>query len=140
MRFPRSSSLRWQPYLEVKPLIDLAPMIDIVFQLLIFFLLTSSFIFQPGIKINLPRAVTSEVIHEPTAIIAMTAENLIYFEGRVVTMAELKSRIQTVAEREQPLLIKADRKTSLGRVVEVWDLCRAAGIEKINLATNQELR
>ena len=36
--------------------IDIAPLIDMVFQLLIFFMLTSSFIMQPGIKVNLPKA------------------------------------------------------------------------------------
>ena len=42
--------------------IDIAPLIDMVFQLLIFFMLTSSFVVQPGIKVNLPKAVTSEVV------------------------------------------------------------------------------
>ncbi len=32
--------------------IDIAPLIDVVFQLLIFFMLTSSFVIQPGIKVN----------------------------------------------------------------------------------------
>ncbi|MBU3912097.1 MAG: biopolymer transporter ExbD, partial [Candidatus Omnitrophica bacterium] len=48
--------------------LDIAPLIDCVFLLLIFFLLTSNFIFQPGIKINLPKAVTSEVVQENTLV------------------------------------------------------------------------
>ena len=39
--------------------LDLAPLIDVVFLLLIFFMLTSSFVIQPSITINLPKAVTS---------------------------------------------------------------------------------
>jgi biopolymer transport protein ExbD len=35
-------------------------------------------------------------------------------------------------------LIKADKRASLGRVVEVWDMARDLGITQINIATNQE--
>ncbi|MCK4248214.1 MAG: biopolymer transporter ExbD, partial [Candidatus Omnitrophica bacterium] len=41
--------------------LDITPLVDVIFLLIIFFMLTSSFISQPGIKINLPKAVTSEV-------------------------------------------------------------------------------
>ncbi|HBU08785.1 MAG TPA: biopolymer transporter ExbD, partial [Candidatus Omnitrophica bacterium] len=40
--------------------IDITPLIDMVFQLLIFFMLTSSFIVQSGIKVNLPKAVSAQ--------------------------------------------------------------------------------
>lgn len=118
--------------------IDIAPLIDVVFQLLIFFMLTSSFIFQPGIKINLPKAVTSEVIQEESLIITITGENLIYLENKSIAIEELKSRLKEASRGNRPLLIKADRHSSLGRVVEVWDLCREASISQINIATSQE--
>lgn len=121
--------------------IDIAPLIDIVFQLLIFFMLTASFIFQPGIKINLPKAVTSEVLHEQNVVITVTGENLIYLDNNPVTSVELnKKLVKEIAPLKKPLLIKADRRASLGRVVEVWDLCRAAGISQVNIATSPEER
>ena len=66
--------------------IDIAPLIDMVFQLLIFFMLTSTFIMQSGIKINLPHAVTSETIEQEGIEISISAENIIYFNGRVMTL------------------------------------------------------
>jgi biopolymer transport protein ExbD len=117
--------------------IDIAPLIDVVFQLLIFFMLTSTFIFQPGIKVNLPRAITSEMLSEETAAINVTAENLIYFDQKLVTLKELSSSLKRVASRRLPVLIKADRKASMGRIVEVWDICRQEGITQVNIATTQ---
>jgi biopolymer transport protein ExbD len=117
--------------------IDIAPLIDIVFQLLIFFMLTSNFIFQPGIKINLPRAITSETLSEENAIITITAENLIYFNGRLVTIKEMSAILKDIASKLRPVLIKADKKATLGRIVEVWDICRQQGISKLNIATTQ---
>jgi len=119
--------------------IDIAPLIDIVFQLLIFFMLTSSFVMQPGIKVNLPKAVTSEAIKYENIEILITSENVIYLNGNVITTNELKALLKQASKRKgQTILIRADRHVSLGRVVEIWDMARDLGIAEINIATNQE--
>jgi len=118
--------------------IDIAPLIDMVFQLLIFFMLTSSFIMQPGIRVNLPKAVTSEVVKDNTLEVLISAENIMYLNGKVATVSELKNTIKGLVKKNPNLLIKADRRASLGRVVEIWDLCRDLGVSQINIATNQE--
>ena len=118
--------------------IDIAPLIDMVFQLLIFFMLTSSFIMQPGIRVNLPKAVTSEVVKDNTLEVLISAENIMYLNGKVTTVQELKNTLKGLAKKNPALLIKADRRASLGRVVEIWDLCRDLGVSQINIATNQE--
>jgi biopolymer transport protein ExbD len=117
--------------------IDIAPLIDVVFLLLIFFMLTSSFIFQPGIKVNLPRAITSEMLSEDSAIINITSENLIYYRQKLVTSRELNSVLKEIASVRLPVLIKSDRRASMGRIVEVWDMCRQEGVRQVNIATTQ---
>jgi len=118
--------------------IDIAPLIDIVFQLLIFFMLTSSFVMQPGIKVNLPKAATSEVVRSENVELLVSGENITYFNGKVITTQELKNLLKQFSKRKQSILIKADRRASLGRVVEIWDMCRDFGIAQINIATNQQ--
>ena len=119
---------------------DMTPLIDVVFQLLIFFMLTSSFIAQPGIKINLPKAVTSEVVQESkNATITLTKENLLYFNEKLISESELKGKLTQAAKGRKTMLIKADRGTPLGKVVGIWDLCRDSGITQINIATNREV-
>ncbi|MFA5068847.1 MAG: biopolymer transporter ExbD [Candidatus Omnitrophota bacterium] len=117
--------------------IDIAPLIDVVFLLLIFFMLTSSFIFQPGIKVNLPRAITSEMLSEDSAIINITSENLIYYNQKLVTSKELNLLLKDIASSRLPVLIRSDRRASLGRIVEVWDMCRQEGVRQVNIATTQ---
>lgn len=118
--------------------IEITPLIDMVFLLLIFFLLTSNFIMQPGIKINLPKAATSEVVERQNVELVISAENVIYFGGKVITNKELSNLVKQTSKKKQPILIKSDRRASLGRVVEVWDMCRDFGVTQINIATNQE--
>jgi biopolymer transport protein ExbD len=118
--------------------IDIVPLINIVFLLLIFFMLTSNFVIQPGIKVNLPRAVTSEVVKPKNIEILVTSGNATYLNGREVSVQELKTVLQQAAKRNQTILIKADRLASLGNIVEIWDLARDLGVSQINIATNQE--
>lgn len=117
--------------------IDIAPLIDVIFQLLIFFMLSSSFTFQSGISVKLPKAVTSDIIREENFIVTITSENITYLNGAVITLKELKQKLSQPGSKNRPLLIKADRRASVGRIVDIWDLCRNLGIERINIATNQ---
>ncbi len=118
--------------------IDIAPMIDCLFLLLIFFMLTSSFTFQSGINVKLPKAVTSDVIQDQNVVVTITSENVIYLNGVVITLKELNRKLQDSEYKAKPLMIRADRRASVGRVVDVWDLCRKLGIERIHIATNQD--
>ena len=118
--------------------IDIAPLVDMVFLLLIFFMLSSSFTFQSGITVKLPKAVTSDVIKENNFIITITSENIIYVNNKVMSITELQKELSKSVYRKRPILIQADRRASVGRIVDVWDLCRNLGIERINIATNQK--
>ena len=130
--------MRFRRHVEFeRGLLDIAPLIDVVFLLLIFFMLTSSYIFQPGIKINLPKAVTSEAIEERNLVITINAKGLTFLNDRPVTLRELTSFLEKAAQVDRPLLIKADRKTSLGKVVQIWDMSREAGLSQISISTNQ---
>ena len=117
--------------------LDIAPLIDIIFLLLIFFMLTSSFIFQPGIRVNLPKAVTSEVLHRDLLVVVVTGDNEVYINERPVDSEELSSRISLASRENQPLLIKADKEANLGKVIEIWDLCRQVEVKQVNIATTQ---
>lgn len=122
--------------------INITPLVDMVFLLLIFFMLTSSFIILPGIKINLPKAVTSEVIKQKNIIITINSENVIYLNEKPITSSELSNYLTELVEakQEKPLLIKADKNAQLGTVVQIWDICRKVGLSEINIATLQEVR
>jgi biopolymer transport protein ExbD len=120
-----------------KGMIDLTPMVNIFFLLFIFFLFTSSFIFQPGIRVSLPKAVTSEVMQLDNVTIIVTKDDKIYLEDKQITREELVPRLRILAKEKMGLLIKADSRAPLGRIVEIWDACRSEGVSQINIATNQ---
>lgn len=116
--------------------LDIAPLIDVVFNLLIFFMLTSNFIFQPGIQVSLPKAITSEVIPSENLIVTVTGQDLLFLNEKPINFGDLVSKLKEAVRENRSLLLKADSNASLGRVVEIWDLCRELGIPQINIATN----
>jgi biopolymer transport protein ExbD len=117
--------------------IDLTPLVNVFFLLLIFFMFTSSFIFQPGIKVDLPKAVTSEIMQGETATVIITKDDKIYLDDREITVEELNSKLDMIAKQKTGLLVKADSRASHGRIVEVWDMCRNQGVSQVNIATSQ---
>ena len=118
--------------------LDMAPMIDVVFLLLIFFMLTSNFVIQPGIKVSLPRAITSEVMTSENVVVTLTGQDLLFLNDKPITVNELVAQLKNAAAENKSLLLRADTSASLGRVTEIWDLCRELGIPQINIATNQK--
>ncbi len=118
--------------------LDIAPLIDVVFLLLIFFMLTSNFVFQPGIKVHLPKAITSEVLSSENIVVTITGQDLLFLGDQPITVDDLLLKLKEAARENKTLLLRADTGASLGRVVEIWDLCRELNIAQINIATNQK--
>ena len=118
--------------------LDIAPLVDVCFLLLIFFMLTSNFVLQPGIKVRLPRAVTSEVLDSENLVISVTSQDLMFLNDEPIQVGQLIERIKAAGKAGSNVLIRADVSSSMGRVVEIWDLCREHGIQQVNIATNQK--
>ena len=113
--------------------IEITPLIDCVFLLLIFFMLTSNFVVSPGIKIKLPKASKSQVVETKTVTVTVSSEDVIYVGGKVLTSRELEKYLRKL--KLNSIFIKADKDSSLGAVIEIWDICKRLGIDKIGIAT-----
>ena len=132
----KRSNVRFKRHAKIKKgALDIAPLIDVVFLLLIFFMLTSSFVSQPGIKVNLPRALTGELLQKRILVLTISEDGDIYLDNKKTTLKELKGQLKDLAKDKQSLLIKADEITPLSHIVEVWDLCRELGISQVSIAT-----
>lgn len=130
MRFPKR-------YEIFKGQTNMAPLIDVILQLLVYFMLTSSFIMQPGIKINLPTAISTDSIEKNEVFISVSAEGIIFLGEKQVSPQQLEQFLRKFNERSKNIIIiiKGDVKTPHGKIVGVMDIARVAGISKIAIAT-----
>ena len=117
--------------------VDIAPMIDVVFQQLIYFMLTSSFVLSPGIRVSLPKAATSEKLSPANLVITLNKDHVIYWDEEVVTLKELRRKLKSFGGNK-PVLIRADRHAYVDKLIELWDLCRDAGYKEVHIATLSE--
>ncbi|HKJ66911.1 MAG TPA: biopolymer transporter ExbD [bacterium] len=113
---------------------------DIVLLLLIFFMLTSSFVVQPGIKVRLPRAATGQEATEDRVFITVTSSNQIYLNQVQVNRSQLGEQLrQILRESDRLVVIRADKDISLESTIRIVDIAKLAGAERFMIATEQAL-
>jgi len=106
--------------------IDLTPMLDVVFIMLIFFIVTSSFVKEPGVELFKPQATTTEACERGTIIFAVDGRGDIYYNKNKVPL-ERTVRLVEVAKKEAPqanLVIQVDRDTPAYIVEDLYDAVR----------------
>jgi len=126
-RRPRSLSTR----------LDATPMADTVFLLLIFFMLSTSFVVQPGIQVRLPKAITSEIQLKKDLMLTITAENILFLNEQPITLEELGEALQAAfaQRKDRVLIIKADQEVKHGLVVYAMDIAKLNGADRLAIAT-----
>ena len=116
--------------------VDMTPMLDIVFIMLIFFIVSTTFVKEAGVDINRPTASTAEEKESSGVRIAVTAEGLVWLEGKQTDVRMIRPQLERI-KIEQPdvsVLLQADESSKTGVVIEVMDQVKLAGIEQIAIA------
>ena len=90
--------------------IDLTPMLDVVFIMLIFFIVTSSFVKEPGVDLLKAEAVTTSPCERGTIIFAVNSTGDIYYDKKQIPV-DRAYRLAEAAKKEAPkanFVIQAD--------------------------------
>ena len=144
------SSFRKRGSLEI----SMTPMIDVVFLLMIYFIWSSSF----GVaELLMPSDVAPETSGAGTSPSTEPPRPEVDFDKIIVrivagpggvgwrindqpvaSLAELQSQLQPIAriKRDAPVVLHPDPEVPLGDVIDVFDLSRLLGFEKVQFAVN----
>ena len=124
--------------------INVTPMADIMLVLLIIFMITTPLL-QTGITVNLPKAKNPldapDADKKEAVVVALNREGRIYLAKTPITeadLAEYLTRKFSGGEINKTIFLKADTAVAYGRVVEIVNQCRRAGVDKIGLMTEKE--
>ena len=120
----------------------LTAMIDIIFLLLLFFVLSSTFILQPGIKVRLPRTFTTEQPARKDVVLIIARDRRIFLNNSLVPFNSLWGRLieELKFQPRATLILRADRDVAHGYVVRVMDVAKQAGASRIAIATSPARR
>jgi biopolymer transport protein ExbD len=118
--------------------VNLTPMLDVVFIMLIFFIVTASFVKEAGIDISRPDAATAERKEKGNILVAITADNQIWVDRRMVDPRALRANIERM-HAENPhgsVVIQADEESKNKLLVQVMDAARMAGVKNVSIAAD----
>jgi len=133
-------SVRFRPQRRPTLELGMTPLIDIVFLLLIFFMLTSRFVVQEGIQVDLPVTDRSHTLPaEKTHRITVRSEGALVMDGRVMTVREMESHLkdQDPAFFETHFEILADRSASVQTAISLLEMLRDRGAVRVTLGTER---
>ena len=119
-------------------ILDITPIVDTVFNLLIFFALSLNFVSTPGIQVNLPKSSAQEIPQERKDFrVIMTDSGQIYANQKATDLKTLAREFDRAAQAasDTQILIQADQRVTHGKVVEVMDLARRAGLHRLAIVT-----
>jgi biopolymer transport protein ExbD len=121
--------------------INLTPLIDVVFLLLIFFMVSTTFVKESEIEVNLPQA--SAELREDLVDrieIAIDRQGSIFVNDQALINAQVvtirKALEQARGEGGDPVvIISADAAATHQNVVDVMDAARQAGLYRVTFPT-----
>ena len=117
--------------------INVTPLVDVMLVLLIIFMITAPML-QHELDVNLPVATgTPQVNAEDRVVLTVNKQGNIYLGQTVYTIDTLRPQLQTLyqARRNKDIFLRADADVPYGKVVQVMDEVKKAGILKLGMIT-----
>jgi len=117
--------------------INVVPMIDIMLVLLVIVLTTATFIAKGVIPLELPQGKSAkEFPRDQKLKITISQDGDVYLNESKCTVLNLGNALQN-RERKSPVFLSCDKKASYENFVEVLDLLKKMGFNKINIVTTR---
>lgn len=127
-----------------EPDVNLTPMIDVVFLLLLFFMVSTSFIRESSLKVDLPEASGQALTEEETPIdIIIRANGEVLINETPIAVATrdaLRDLLKTTAgdNADPHIIISADANAEYQHIVTAMDAAQLLGFTRLTLATRQK--
>ena len=124
--------------------VELTPLIDVVFLLLIFFMVSSTFIRETQLKIDLPEASGElQEIEGQVLEIAVDKRGEYALNGRILVNNELSTLVRALQEasksvdKKERVIVTADANATHQAVVRAMDAAGKVGLTRISITTQQ---
>lgn len=118
--------------------IEIVPLIDVIFCILTFFILAAvGFSRQQAISLDLPKASTGKPQMREMLVVSLDDFGQTYVEKQSVTKTQLYQAIKNYHQINPKglMVLNASRNSSYDEVIEVLDMLRQVGGDRVALAT-----
>jgi|ERR1051326_4727632 biopolymer transport protein ExbD len=120
---------------------DLTALVNVVLLLVFFFLLSSAFVQQPGIKIDLPGSLTVATLPYKSLVVMLTGPDEAYFQNTKMTLSDLRPLLESASKQstDQQIVIQSDGRVPYQTIVEVMNMAFEFRFRAVNLATRAQI-
>lgn len=116
--------------------INLTPLMDLTFILLITFIITFPLL-ESGLPVSLPKAQGTPIEDQDTVTITVNEAGSWFFDKREVSREQFITEIKYLKESrpEAVVLLRGDESLPYGTLIQVMQVLKENGIQKISLVT-----
>ena len=114
--------------------LDISPLLDVVFLLLIFFLVTTTFMPDASMELELPESTTATQSEVTPTMVTVGEDGGVQIDGDSVSIQELERTVAALLpEEREKITVRADARVDYGVIVRIIDALRNAGVDALSL-------
>ncbi len=121
---------------------------DIILNIFIFFFTAFSLVYtfnptkEARIMVKLPQAdIKTPVDQKEPIVVTINSRNEVFLNNRPKTLRDLRTELQSLIgfNKMRPVIVRADKTVIFDRVVQVMDVAKNAGVERLGIAIEEKL-
>ncbi|HUI46376.1 MAG TPA: biopolymer transporter ExbD [Nitrospirota bacterium] len=116
--------------------LNLVPLIDVLLTILFFYMIVSPMMSR-GLDVNLPKSAANSIKPEDRIVLTVTRSQELFVEKERVDISHLKGVLDSI-RKSKPMVnvyLRADKDAPYGAVVQVMDVVKRAGIDRLGMVT-----
>ena len=116
--------------------INIIPLLDLVLTVLFFYMIVSPMMSR-GLDVNLPKSGANTVKPEDRIVLTVTRAQELFVEKERVDISRLPDVLASIRKSKPQInvYLRADRDAPYGAVVQVMDIVKRAGIDRLGMVT-----
>jgi len=139
--------IKVKPHRDFVLTLESIALTDIILNIFIFFFTAFSLVytFNPAresrVVVKLPQAdIKAPVDQKEPIVVTINSRNEIFLNNKTKTLRDLKNELQSfmASSKNRPVIVRADKSVVFDRVVQVLDVAKNAGVDRLGIAIEEK--